>query len=632
MYDVNMRCLAARVNYKTLIIICALFTLVTVLLWNKCSSDKAIHFPRHLSHLENLVGKGALEKREFDSEDDNDLANLLRGGKPAAKQPSADAFHQEQQRAPPVASILNNNANKLLSIKYEEMDCLINDDYTIKGRKEGNEVYLPFNWIEKYFEVYGKIAQYDGYERFEFSHSYSKVYTPRGTYRPDGVFMSFEGYNVEVRDRVKCISGIEGVPLSTQWGPQGYFYPIQIAQYGLSHYSKNLTEKPPHAEVYEVVEKRDKSTKQTDWMVPKGCTVSTVFDKTRSSNVNQFATPESSEGVSLLLGNTKDFIISFEIKFSTNGSVSVVLETTEKNQLFTIHYVTNSQLIAFKDKAIYYGIGPRTSWSTITRDLVTDLKKGVGLSNTKAVKQTKIMPKKVVRLVAKGKGFIDNITIVTTAHMPAFFAASDWLVRNQDDKGGWPIMVTRKLGEGFKSLEPGWYSAMAQGQAMSTLVRAYLLTREQVYLNSALRAIMPFTLKSEDHGVKAVFMNKYDWYEEYPTAPSSFVLNGFIYSLLGLYDLKETAGDKLGQEAKKLYDRGMDSLKAMLPLFDTGSGTIYDLRHFMLGTAPNLARWDYHTTHINQLQLLSTVDDAPVFKEFVKRWKSYLKGGRAKHN
>lgn len=82
-----------------------------------------------------------------------------------------------------------------------------------------------------------------------------------------------------------------GVPLSTQWGPQGYFYPIQIAQYGLSHYSKNLTEKPPHAEVYEDVEKRDKSTKQTDWMVPKGCTVSTVFDKTRSSNVNQFATP-----------------------------------------------------------------------------------------------------------------------------------------------------------------------------------------------------------------------------------------------------------------------------------------------------------------------------------------------------
>jgi len=28
--------------------------------------------------------------------------------------------------------------------------------------------------------------------------------------------------------------------VSTQWGPQGYFYPTQIAQYALSHYSKFL--------------------------------------------------------------------------------------------------------------------------------------------------------------------------------------------------------------------------------------------------------------------------------------------------------------------------------------------------------------------------------------------------------
>jgi heparosan-N-sulfate-glucuronate 5-epimerase len=52
--------------------------------------------------------------------------------------------------------------------------------------------------------------------------------------------MSFDSYKVEARDRVKCISAIEGVPISIQWGPQGYFYPIQIAQYGLSHYSKQL--------------------------------------------------------------------------------------------------------------------------------------------------------------------------------------------------------------------------------------------------------------------------------------------------------------------------------------------------------------------------------------------------------
>ncbi|KFV53386.1 D-glucuronyl C5-epimerase [Tyto alba] len=573
-----MRCLAARVNYKTLIIICALFTLVMVLLWNRCSSDRASPFPRGLER---------------------------RGGAAAAS---------------------------------AEIDCLINDEHTIKGRREGTEVFLPFSWVEKYFEVYGKIAQYDGYDRFEFSHSYSKVYTQRAPYHPDGVFMGLQTLVFVATRPLKYsvfFPSLTGVPLSTQWGPQGYFYPIQIAQYGLSHYSKNLTEKPPHVEVYETAEEKDKTSRAVDWTVPKGCSLSTVSDKARFTSVKQLfwvCFAENTEGVSLQLGNARDFIISFDLKFVTNGSVSVVLETTEKNQLFTVHYVSNTQLIAFKDRDIYYGIGPRTSWSTLTRDLVTDLRKGVGLSNTKAVKQTKIMPKRVVRLVAKGRGFLDNVTISATAHMAAFFAASNWLVRNQDERGGWPIMVTRKLGEGFKSLDPGWYSAMAQGQAISTLVRAYLLTKEHAFLSSALRATAPYKLPSEQRGVKAVFMNRHDWYEEYPTSPSSFVLNGFMYSLIGLYDLKETAGEKLGKEARGLYERGMESLKAMLPLYDTGSGTIYDLRHFMLGTAPNLARWDYHTTHINQLQLLSTIDESPVFKEFVKRWKSYLRGGRAKHN
>ncbi|XP_020796278.2 D-glucuronyl C5-epimerase B [Boleophthalmus pectinirostris] len=596
-----MRCLAARVNYKTLIVICALFTLITVLLWNRCTTHTSLRFlPRHAAAVPPSPREGG-------------------GG--------ASISSQQQPPQPPEPPPVVGGA----ASRFEEIDCLINDEATVKGRREGAEVYFPFSWMEKYFEVYGKVVQYDGYERFEFQHSYSKVYAQREPYHPDGVFMSFEGYNVEVRDRVKCISGVEGVPLSTQWGPQGYFYAIQIAQYGLSHYSKNLTERAPHVEVYDTAEERDSRASSAPWSVPKGCVLNRVYEKNKYSTVRQFNAPDSSEGVSLQLGNSKDFILSLDLKFSSNGSVSVILETTEKGPPFTIHYVTSSQLITFKDRDITYGIGPRSSWSTLTRDLLTDLRKGVGLSNTKAVKATKIMPRRVVRLLLHGRGFVDNVTISTTAHMAAFFAASDWLVRNQDERGGWPIMVTRKLGDGFRPLEPGWYSAMAQGQAMSTLVRAYLLTKDQTYLNSALKAVGPYKVPSAQHGVKAVFMNKYDWYEEYPTIPSSFVLNGFIYSLLGLYDVTETAGER-GAEAAQLFSRGMDSLKAMLPLYDTGSGSIYDLRHFILGTAPNLARWDYHTTHINQLQLLASIDSAPIFKDVVRRWKGYLKGIRAKHN
>nr|CAD7393559.1 unnamed protein product [Timema cristinae] len=169
---------------------------------------------------------------------------------------------------------------------YEEIDCHINGEFTVGCRKEGGEVYLPFSFLHKYFEVYGKLATYDGYERFEWSHSYSKVYYPKGKYDPRGVFMYFENYNVEVRERVKCVTAIEGVPVSTQWEVQGYYYPTQIAQFGLSHYSKNLTEPEPRSKVFE-----DGDKELASWEVPVGASLSRVLDAGVGSYVAQFNSP-----------------------------------------------------------------------------------------------------------------------------------------------------------------------------------------------------------------------------------------------------------------------------------------------------------------------------------------------------
>lgn len=121
-------------------------------------------------------------------------------------------------------------------------------------------------------------------------------------------------------------------------------------------------------------------------------------------------------------------------------------------------------------------------------------------------------------------------------------------------------------------------------------------------------------------------------YEEYPTSPPSFVLNGFIYALLGLYDLKTLAPRNEAKEATLLFNEGMLSLKNMLLLYDMGSGTSYDLRHFTLKVAPNIARWDYHATHVNQLLLLSTIDPDPLFATTAERWMGYMSGKRAAHN
>ncbi|GBP96548.1 hypothetical protein EVAR_71455_1 [Eumeta japonica] len=50
------------------------------------------------------------------------------------------------------------------------------------------------------------------------------------------------------------------------------------------------------------------------------------------------------------------------------------------------------------------------------------------------------------------------------------------------------------------------------------------------------------------------------------------------------------------------------------------------------GVAPNLARWDYHATHVNQLLLLATIDSDPIITQTAERWKGYMFGKRAKHN
>lgn len=345
-----------------------------------------------------------------------------------------------------------------------------------------------------------------------------------------------------------------------------------------------------------------------------------------------FSESLSSDGAVLHVGTSGNFFLSFDYKFANNGSVTVTLDPKGKQPQasYYLHYVCSTSLILVDGYHIYYGIGDHQAWGRIYRDLNTDLLKGLKLKKKAKTKGNAIH--KVLNIVFRGHGWVDNVTLSNNAHLAQFYYAANWLVLNQDRQGGWPITVTRSLANGALQLPPGWYSGMAQGQAMSLLVRAYIRTGNQKYLDSALRATYIFDIPSAEGGVLAKLMNQYNWYEEYPTTPSCYVLNGFIYSLIGLYDLKITAPEEERAVASRLYSTGINSLKALLPLFDTGSGSIYDLRHFTLGVAPNLARWDYHATHINQLLLLATIEKDDIFEKTAQRWIDYMKGKRAPHN
>ncbi|XP_061198385.1 D-glucuronyl C5-epimerase-like [Saccostrea echinata] len=529
-----------------------------------------------------------------------------------------------------------NHVERNKPIKYEELECVINGDYSIMGRKEGKDVYMPFSFIQKYFEVYGSIETSDGYERFSFHHSYQDDFPsgPQLKYNPSGVFMSFDQYSVEDRNRVKCVSGVEGVPISTQWERKGHYYPIQIAQYGLSHYSKYLTQSRPKIKVLEDGEQTDIS----DWLLPdrKSEIRSRMDDRTSVDNgVVEFRTSTNlkNPGISISTEKERMSTLSMDIMFINNGSVTVLIQTGDGN-LFNIHYVLSDSIIKINGKDIYYGIGlhKKGKWIHLTRQVMVDFQKGLTLQYSKNRSSKIKNAAHIAAICVRGHGIMDNVTLHSHAHKDLFFDAANYFVRHQDSKGGWPVKVTRKLIPEVMELEPGWYSAMGQGQAISLLVRAYVASKDRTYLDAAGRALDIFEIPSSQGGVLAKFLNKFYWYEEYPTTPSSFVLNGFIYSLLGLYDLKEIAVGRIKEKAAELFENGMRTLKAMLLIFDSGTGTFYDLRHITTGLAPNRARWDYHKVHIKQLYILIELDNDPLFQNTLERWKGYMKGKLAPHN
>ncbi|SES93233.1 D-glucuronyl C5-epimerase C-terminus [Salinibacillus kushneri] len=209
-----------------------------------------------------------------------------------------------------------------------------------------------------------------------------------------------------------------------------------------------------------------------------------------------------------------------------------------------------------------------------------------------------------------------------------FLNVAKWFLDKQDVRGGWaysfdlPYFPSRNL-----EVKRPWYSSIGLGMAMSVLARASYLTKDEQYNSCALRATKLFRTPAPQ-GVLAKFENKFSFYEECPTNPPSYILNGFMYSLIGLYDVYKATGNRLCQ---RLYNQGIVTLKRMLPLYDLGNRTAYDLTHYTTdGGYPNVAKWGYHITHIHLLSALYSIENDQKMKTILLRWKDYLKGIRAK--
>lgn len=160
--------------------------------------------------------------------------------------------------------------------------------------------------------------------------------------------------------------------------------------------------------------------------------------------------------------------------------------------------------------------------------------------------------------------------------------------------------------------EDGRSCAMNQGESISVLCRAYLVTRDEKYLESAVMMAVPFNFPYGDMGVLgSLSQNGKKWYLE----GGKTILNGHIYALFGLRDLSKCTNLKWVDE---LCQTGLKSVNDSIGLFDTGWWSWYWLEENSY-----IASAMYHNLHICQLFALYQETGNVKFKEIAERFTWY---------
>jgi hypothetical protein len=164
-----------------------------------------------------------------------------------------------------------------------------------------------------------------------------------------------------------------------------------------------------------------------------------------------------------------------------------------------------------------------------------------------------------------------------------------------------------------------WYSALAQARGASVMLRAWLLSGEKKYLTATKNALALFRLPIEQGG----FLHRFKpceslYYEEYPQTPTG-VLNGFMSSLINIWEVRHWLQEKWADE---LWTLGLTSLQSMLPYYSMGWWSLYDLDANTPIANVNSPR--YHLLEMNYLRVLSLLSKSNLLEnEYQKRVRQY---------
>jgi hypothetical protein len=193
-----------------------------------------------------------------------------------------------------------------------------------------------------------------------------------------------------------------------------------------------------------------------------------------------------------------------------------------------------------------------------------------------------------------------------------FLKQVDWLEANAVTRpdgavvwhNNWDIL------HGPTLLKAPWISSYDQGLAISALVRGYRMTGRPNLLQLLRGASRVFSLECNEGGVRDSFPAG-AVYSELPGQPVPGIQDGFMTSLLGLYDLYIETRDPA---VKALFDHGIAGLKASLPVWD------YRKKWSWYGARGYLCPPSYHWLNRLLLQVLGRLTGESMLLEYANAW------------
>lgn len=206
------------------------------------------------------------------------------------------------------------------------------------------------------------------------------------------------------------------------------------------------------------------------------------------------------------------------------------------------------------------------------------------------------------------------------------------LLASQDDTGAFRYQY--EITYRNQNLGVGWISGMAQGQAISFFSRVlqdHHIPEVEIAARKAVELLMSEVSRGGAMSSLAALdesLSSYVAFEEIITEPNSLILNGFMFALLGLYDWSHAQtehGAESHTQAGHQFSEGIATLREILPYYDVGGWSTYDLAHItMADEEEKLATPEYHAAHIYLLEAMYSITNDHKIGHVLRVWSGYV--------